>query len=248
MQRAHAHGVIERHHAERALARAVHVLRHMRERGGAFGALSARHTFRPRGRAGGVEHHRPCLGICTRRCIRGASDRSHFRTSSIDDARTGRLAGAPPLRADTSSKTSAFASASAQKKSRSSAVARQLTGVMMMPANWQAQCRVAASQRFCSAVTRWSPGFSPSASRPATTDGDAPVPFAHRSAAHRRRRSRARSDRARRWRRSSVPRSSIAQPFRGIERGRDDRHIAGAAADVAAQKFAQLGFDRDQVT
>jgi len=36
----------------------------------------------------------------------------------------------------------------------SAALERQLTGVMMMPVNWQAQCSVAASQRFCSAVTR----------------------------------------------------------------------------------------------
>ena len=41
-----------------------------------------------------------------------------------------------------------------------------------------------------------------------------------------------------------MPRSSIAQPFRGIERGRDDRHVAGAAADVAAEEFAQRRFAR----
>ena len=45
MQRAHPHGVIERHHAERALAVAVEVLRDMGERGGAFGALAARHAL-----------------------------------------------------------------------------------------------------------------------------------------------------------------------------------------------------------
>src|SRR6185436_20269906 len=37
-----------------------------------------------------------------------------------------------------------------------------------------------------------------------------------------------------------VPRSSIAQSLCGIERGRDDRHIAGAAADVATEKLAQV--------
>src|SRR4051812_6301056 len=56
--------------------------------------------------------------------------------------------------ADTSSWISAFARASAQKKSSSLAVARQFTGVMMIAANWQAQCSVAASQRLVSAVTR----------------------------------------------------------------------------------------------
>ena len=44
-QRAHAHGVIERHGAERALALAIEILRHMRERRGALGALAARHAL-----------------------------------------------------------------------------------------------------------------------------------------------------------------------------------------------------------
>src|SRR6266566_7917237 len=38
--------------------------------------------------------------------------------------------------------------------------------------------------------------------------------------------------------------SCFAQPLRGIERRRDDRHIAGAAADVAAKEFAQRRFIR----
>jgi hypothetical protein len=51
----HAHRVIERHDTERALAPAVEVLSDMGERRGALGALPARHTLRPPGRAGGVE-------------------------------------------------------------------------------------------------------------------------------------------------------------------------------------------------
>ena len=62
--------------------------------------------------------------------------------------------GAPTTAASaTSSCTSKTASASARQNSSSSAVARQFSGVMMMPANWQAQCSVAASQRFCSRLT-----------------------------------------------------------------------------------------------
>ena len=40
------------------------------------------------------------------------------------------------------------------------------------------------------------------------------------------------------------PRSSmaVAQSFRGIEGGRDDRHIAGAAAKMPTEELAQLGF------
>src|SRR3954451_357314 len=36
----------------------------------------------------------------------------------------------------------------------------------------------------------------------------------------------------------------FAQALRGIERRRDDRHIASTAADVPAEEFAQLGFAR----
>ena len=69
-QRAHPHGVIERHDAERALARAVEILRDVGERRGALGALAARHALRLRGGAGRVEHHRPGLGIGAGQCIR----------------------------------------------------------------------------------------------------------------------------------------------------------------------------------
>jgi hypothetical protein len=71
--------------------------------------------------------------------------------------------------AETGSYTIALASASLRQKSSSSAVERQFSGVIMMPASWQAQCSVAASQRFCSTVTRWSPLRSPSRSKPATS-------------------------------------------------------------------------------
>ena len=62
-QRAHPHGVIERHDAERALAGAVEILRDMGQRRGAFGALAARHALRLGGGARRIEHHRPGLGI-----------------------------------------------------------------------------------------------------------------------------------------------------------------------------------------
>src|SRR3984893_544571 len=38
--------------------------------------------------------------------------------------------------------------------------------------------------------------------------------------------------------------SGLTQFFRGLERGRDDRHVAGAAAEVAAEKFADVAFAR----
>ena len=58
--------MIERHDAERALAVGVHVLRHMGDRGGTFGALAARHALRLRRSPGGVEHDRPRIGSDTR--------------------------------------------------------------------------------------------------------------------------------------------------------------------------------------
>ena len=76
-QRANAHGVIERHDAERALAVRVKILRHMRDRGGALGTVPAWYAFRPRGRARGIEHQRPGVGTDAR-----ASRRSPWRAMS----------------------------------------------------------------------------------------------------------------------------------------------------------------------
>src|SRR5258707_2289883 len=48
--------------------------------------------------------------------------------------------------------------------------------------------------------------------------------------------------------RKLVPRSSmqasLAQPLRGVERRRNDRHIAGAAAQVTAEKLPHVAFSR----
>jgi len=65
-ERAHAHRVIKRHDAKRALAAAVKILRDMRQSCGALGALPAWNALRPRRRAGRVEHHRPGLGVDAR--------------------------------------------------------------------------------------------------------------------------------------------------------------------------------------
>ena len=70
-ERAHAHGVIERHDAERAFAVAVLILRDMRDRGRPLGALPARHALRLRGRARGIEHDRPGVGAGARERRRG---------------------------------------------------------------------------------------------------------------------------------------------------------------------------------
>jgi hypothetical protein len=56
-----------------------------------------------------------------------------------------------------------------RQKSSSAADARRLSGVTMTPVNWHAQWMVAACQRFCSTVTKWSPGFKPSSSKPRTS-------------------------------------------------------------------------------
>jgi hypothetical protein len=56
-QRAHAHGVVERHDAECAFAGPIEILRHVRQRCGAFGAMTARHAFGPRGGARCIKHH-----------------------------------------------------------------------------------------------------------------------------------------------------------------------------------------------
>ena len=70
-QRTNAHGVVERHDAERAFAAAVEVLRHMGDRRGALGEMPPRHAFRPRCRARGVEHQRPGVGAHARRGVGG---------------------------------------------------------------------------------------------------------------------------------------------------------------------------------
>ncbi len=68
-QRTDAHGVVERHDAERALAVPIKILRDMRDRRGAFGGLAARHALGLGRGAGGVEHHRPGVGGDARRNI-----------------------------------------------------------------------------------------------------------------------------------------------------------------------------------
>ena len=82
-QRAHPHGVIERHDAERALAVAVEILRDMGERGGALGALAARHALRPRGGARRIEHDRPGFGVGPRPRILGAAAEQGFEGELI---------------------------------------------------------------------------------------------------------------------------------------------------------------------
>ena len=78
-QRAHAHRVIQRHHAQRAFAVAVLVLRHVGERGDALGAVAARHAFRCAGRARGVEHQRQVVGV-GQRCWLVAAGHAVFKT------------------------------------------------------------------------------------------------------------------------------------------------------------------------
>ena len=104
-QRAHAHGVIERHHAERAFAVAVEVLRDVGDRRGALGALAARHALRLRGGAGGVEHHRPGIGADARFGIAGIVQKQHIEPDFIALRRAERdtLARAPAFDARSAS-------------------------------------------------------------------------------------------------------------------------------------------------
>ncbi len=67
----------------------------------------------------------------------------------------------------TGSYTMALAPESVRQYSTSSGLARQFSGVAIRPRNWQAQCRVAISMRFCSTTSRWSPRSRPRAERPA---------------------------------------------------------------------------------
>ena len=62
-QRTHAHRMVERHGTKRALVRRVEILRDVGKRGGALRALAARHALGACGRAGGVKHHQPGLGV-----------------------------------------------------------------------------------------------------------------------------------------------------------------------------------------
>ena len=65
-ERAHTHGVIERHDAERAFPAAVEILRDMRDRGRPFGAMAAGHAFGSRRRTRGIEHDRAGIGADSR--------------------------------------------------------------------------------------------------------------------------------------------------------------------------------------
>ena len=91
-QRAHAHGVVERHDAERDLARRIAVLRDMRDGGGPLRAVAARHALRPARRAGGVEHDRPVLRRGARggrRALKQGVERGS-RLDAADRLRAGR--------------------------------------------------------------------------------------------------------------------------------------------------------------
>ena len=74
-QRAHSHGVVERHHPQGALAVAVAVLRDVRDGAGALGRVGSRNPLRaPRG-AGGVEHDRDVVRTGPWCRIRGGTAR-----------------------------------------------------------------------------------------------------------------------------------------------------------------------------
>ncbi len=70
-QRAYAHGVIERHDPERALAVRVEILGDVGERGRALGAVIPGHALRAPGGARCVEHERHVVGAGPRLAVAG---------------------------------------------------------------------------------------------------------------------------------------------------------------------------------
>ncbi len=96
-QRAHPHGVIERHHAERAFPRPVEVLRDMGERGGPFGPMAAGHPFGLAGGARGIEEEGKILrGRAARRCV--GAGKEEFVKADLISLRLGADHDAPPPR------------------------------------------------------------------------------------------------------------------------------------------------------
>ena len=252
-QRAHAHRVVERHHAERALAAARRGSARLRDRGRALGAVPARHALGPRGRARGVEHQRPGLGV------RRAASRRRLLSSKRRKVEVRRTAAPPtamrgkaPARAAPRSTAACgnvlvddragFGIRRRRNRARRPS-ARQFSGMMMMPANWQAQCSVPPRQRFCSTVTSVA-GLDAElveGRRPATKScayhcrigqPDGAVDDGSRSGS--------RSTLARKL----LPRSSMAalpRPRAPPKRRSHDRRVAGAAAQMAGKQCAISG-------
>ena len=91
-QGAHAHGVVERHDAERAVAGTQLELDELRERRRALGAVRARDALRLAGRARGVEHQRRLelarpRGL--RRAVSGRERRARRRVGDRDQRSAG---------------------------------------------------------------------------------------------------------------------------------------------------------------
>ena len=102
-QRVDAHRVVERHHAEGAVAVAVAVLQRLAQPAGPVGRVRARHALRPPGRARGVEEERDLAVVAVERAVmRGAVGQ---RIAVADHERRARhrrrSRRAPPPRAAT---------------------------------------------------------------------------------------------------------------------------------------------------
>jgi hypothetical protein len=87
-QRVHAHRVVERHDAERAVARAETVLERLRDGAGAIGGVRARDALRPTGRAGRVEHQarRAAVDVGRRRDGAVLEELGEARVADHDEA------------------------------------------------------------------------------------------------------------------------------------------------------------------
>ena len=116
---------------------------------------------------------------------------------------------------------------------------------MMMPASWQAQCRVAALPAVLQHGRQMVAGLQPDASsRPTTARSSSTM--RRSSGGHRRRRSRSRPDRAPRWRAGWCrgQASGFLPEPRPLQRRRDDADVPRAAAQMAAKKLTNFAFGR----
>ena len=174
-QRAHTHGVIERHDAERALAGAIAVLRDVGQRSRTLGAMSPRYALAAPGGARGVEHEREVVfagtgrGFGRRRQQVSEWHRALGRGAGPDAAEPRGSGGVGHGRSGGLVEGQRRGAGIREEVIQLPALLRQLRGTTTMPASWQAQWSAAISQRFCMMTARRSPGLSPSVPMPPAT-------------------------------------------------------------------------------
>ena len=86
-QRAHSHGVIERHHAEAPLPAHEPALRHMGDGSRPLDPVNARHAFGSPRSAGCIEHHGPSVDIAMGCCSNKVAGKQTIKLCARTDAR-----------------------------------------------------------------------------------------------------------------------------------------------------------------